>query len=964
MPGTTRILIRNNQWLTLLFLIPLSLTFIPPVYARNLTQETTRCVSLDIVVLLDQSASMEVNDRLQLRIRALHNVVEYLADLSLFFCPSAEHRLAVVGFGDLSSNWRQDVREYFNQTIAPIQLADWQNQRVQIYEQMPQPENLGSTDFISALRKAEEILQDWARTPSTGPYPRRRVIFLITDGGPCVVDKGCKRDNIATFNMRKEMEEIQNFIDFHFPWRGAESENSVFLAGIALNDQKYDYWPLVGDTWRTLSRKRGADFLPVPTDEPNNVLLVRRVYELLSFIAPFPFDTYQCRQDILVPPYRGESLTLHIWHFPSPEPRLSSLAELTVQTSTAEIRYKNGQPNLPTTVCRLEDYYQPTEFSERYLFKPACPGVYRVDVPGSGLCKVEIYTAQGPSAAIAIAPQSELIETEAVSQLPVETEPPYYNSLLKPHFVIRLYYPNTPSQPITPLPEYPIQFCVRVTHPNGQVQWYTQFHYDETQQAFVDTTEYIKTPQAGIYTVETYVLAPSPAWVVQGRYPAVDNPQAFCEQVFKEGIPEGWLSPLIRVKRGQDKIILEPRKIESTFSARLLPSFHIQWIQPEPQASSLLLMRINPEGESIPQPITIQVRLVQENGDPVDPHQVFQNPEAGPLNVLLYPENQPEAAVTAKLQPHPNQQGLWTGRLIPGENWKSGRYYLEIGFEPRQIKLTAFQPPKQTIRREITGMVRYQVEPYLQIEGGGFTPWRSFQDFLRTLKGESRPLVLRLSLQHQGKAMPFNQLFGESPIPTLEGSLRLPDGSQRSFQLQPDEEAYWAVHISVPALEGEYLVQIPMEDITLTPAYEIAGKGNLPLKIPLQTPWYNQPTFVRFVGAIISLIAILILGVIYQACFNGPEGTLQLLDSWRKEVDMWTLHRWFTCFGRNRFEVNIADIGRIQVTKERIERDEEGTYPVIRVKIYDIENALLDDQEMAPEEEISLPEGYILRYRR
>ncbi|MEI7987719.1 MAG: vWA domain-containing protein, partial [Chloroflexota bacterium] len=147
------------------------------------------CYSLDVIFVLDQSASMGYDengqmvgyagsapsDPLKQRKFAVEDVIDRLSDLALDFCKGTFHRIAVVSFGDNAQ---------VNLTLSSIAPIDFQDslrvreelkKKVEIY-------NLGQTQPKLAFVKVDEIMKQ-ADPPPTGG-PRKRVIIFITDGVP------------------------------------------------------------------------------------------------------------------------------------------------------------------------------------------------------------------------------------------------------------------------------------------------------------------------------------------------------------------------------------------------------------------------------------------------------------------------------------------------------------------------------------------------------------------------------------------------------------------------------------------------------------------------------------------------------------------------------------------------------------------------------------------------------------
>jgi hypothetical protein len=146
------------------------------------------CPPLDVVIVVDQSASMSTTDENYLRIAATQSVIDQLYQNAAYVCENrVTHRLAVIGFND-------EVFEILPpQTIfiADSTVDAWQDQRDEnkaSVDTRTLNQEEGETNVYDALLSesgARGILTNWdASTPDDGVDPRQ-VIILVSDGAPC-----------------------------------------------------------------------------------------------------------------------------------------------------------------------------------------------------------------------------------------------------------------------------------------------------------------------------------------------------------------------------------------------------------------------------------------------------------------------------------------------------------------------------------------------------------------------------------------------------------------------------------------------------------------------------------------------------------------------------------------------------------------------------------------------------------
>ncbi len=255
---------RNFRVTQIFLILCLYLFFLSPQQVHAIHQtaelEPNPCVGSDIVLLIDQSGSMDSNDPEEQRIAAAKEVVRQLGTNRLYLCPTAIHRVAVISFGDDSQpNDGVEVDLPFVE-IKPTNLNTWKNDREQLTQQI-QVRSLGATDFATAFARAKQEFGEL--TPLNG-LPRTKSIFLLTDGGPCVTEKGCHTTG-STFEIDPYLRNLQSQINHDFPF---DSKNGYFFWVIAMHDQGRDYLNLdrvngrpLRDYWKALAQARGGDLI-------------------------------------------------------------------------------------------------------------------------------------------------------------------------------------------------------------------------------------------------------------------------------------------------------------------------------------------------------------------------------------------------------------------------------------------------------------------------------------------------------------------------------------------------------------------------------------------------------------------------------------------------------------------------------------------------------------------------------
>lgn len=125
---------------------------------------------LDVVLLLDQSTSMQWTDPENNRTEASRFFVEYLGS---YWAAEQNHRVGLVNFGSRKPLNPED------ESHAPVSLdTAGPSGRAELLAKL-KPLDLQYTSFIEAFRKARQLFDE-----APGEDERQRVIILLTDGEP------------------------------------------------------------------------------------------------------------------------------------------------------------------------------------------------------------------------------------------------------------------------------------------------------------------------------------------------------------------------------------------------------------------------------------------------------------------------------------------------------------------------------------------------------------------------------------------------------------------------------------------------------------------------------------------------------------------------------------------------------------------------------------------------------------
>lgn len=326
-----------------LFLVVLPLVSRQPVQAA---QEQTYD-GLDIVFLIDQSDSMQrintggaPNDPLFLRFYSLWYSMYWLGEDRLLVHNDIDFRIAVVNFGSRVETWEwADGRRW--QTIAPASRSAWEPVYEELTDQIQvemqgtyTEESLGATDFLQPFAKARELFNELPVGEN-----RRRVIILLTDGQPSGLIGG------PFVNVPAHMTELRVQAAESFP------DPNYLIYVVAMIDAGGVYWDDIEADWEALTHDTCTAFnCPDPEQDRASIVssnddVGRRFQQILqSLTGDFPVpenlvvvDSAVIPGPLVVPPYLK---SLNFTYFKSnPDERL-------ILTDPNGVQATIGQPRV------------------------------------------------------------------------------------------------------------------------------------------------------------------------------------------------------------------------------------------------------------------------------------------------------------------------------------------------------------------------------------------------------------------------------------------------------------------------------------------------------------------------------------------------------------------------------------------------------------------------------------------
>lgn len=361
---------------------------------------------VDLIILIDQSGSMwgsagrPATDPEDLRVDSARYLIDYMAFDNKFVNPHRTNRVVVIGFGSP------------DKTHIMVNLTSLDTEEgIASAKESIEAESLGNTNFISALRLVREVFPP-ASDEEVRSGLRRRVIVILTDGGPY---------DGRELSYGEYFTEIQ---DYYANELGAD----IYPLYTICVDEPGRYWSDVKAHWSTIAGEGH-------TRRVEDIKEARRV--MVSLLCPLlnePGVGTECRlQEI------GE-------HFMPPYVRSVSFSFLKYDPDAKISLYQpDGSEVTPNDQNVLE--YVSGDYSELWMLDEPQAGCWHSERVGTG--KVDVFI--------------QVVFANLEMTRPDEPHP--YILPLEFGFELK----NTAGQPIDALLEYPITFEAQLMAPDGSV---------------------------------------------------------------------------------------------------------------------------------------------------------------------------------------------------------------------------------------------------------------------------------------------------------------------------------------------------------------------------------------------------------------------------------------------------------------------------------------------------------------
>ncbi len=629
---------------------------------------TTPCIALDVVFVIDQSYSMEWNDPLRNRFDVVKVAMEWLITDRWGRCPNIVHRVGVISFGD---------RAFIDLPLTPLQPTsenEWKKMRDELSGKFG-PRALGGTNHLAGLQKAKFALEQ--APVIQGPYKRKRIVLLLTDGSPCVARLGCKyKEGMSEEAERQYMEELKEWVEQNlyfspsllereralnvlfannpvptpkeinniiaqYPVDRGEEEKSIYLWVLALHNEQHDYLRTTGPYFETIAQNHGGSLIRLKYNRQDIPQEVDRVLSRMLGVMP---QRLQCGK-FIVPPYL-EALSIHIY---------KNAGELKVRLQDGPYVIEAGQ-DVGDRKGALEHfahymaYRESGPQNEHYMFLLPRPGQWEIS---SGHCngiQVSVVPVQA---------QIELFPEQTTLSFPLfHASGSNRYDTQHPHWISFRLQPSSEqvraslgSQAIPPIENIPqcrlgyegetrdcsLQMQAEIVDPSGRSETYPVTYEEETSTWKI--AHPVPVDQVGEYRVRLYGY--TECWWAK-EPTAVQLASALCEEGKYNVVPKGSVE----------------------FSYQVTPTELFTMRALKPAQGERLQAHLPPTQGLKPAPLSIQVQLVSvEDGKPLPVQRVFpENPERAVKAVVHIGEETQEVW----LQPSASDESILEGEI---QNW-------------------------------------------------------------------------------------------------------------------------------------------------------------------------------------------------------------------------------------------------------------------------------------------------------
>ena len=508
-----------RNWKAYIFYVfAIMLLFVPlAVYAQQTDTPQTSCISIDAVILLDQSGSMEdINDNKGFRIVATQDILRRFSINPLLECPDAYHRFGVIEVGTDAN----PIIFSNEQPVSPwLQLGGYGyqfdvnklEQQISPYIQLIEAKDLDNTNTPEAIKKGLEILSLMEGT-ELGTLPRKQALILITDGAPYT----------GSASLNSLIGDAKQYLD---------NALHVRFWVLALNQVGSDYLTLpldkdlcnssdrcnISQFWSNEAELHNGEFIPLLQNLNEIPDQLNKIYDdLLGVDGRELF----CDQPFYIDPYI-QSATFTI---SKASPDIQGWLEFMGSSEEDPLVFRDGQilqgnkvvEDFQETRGQADEnskypnigYWANIDSVERYILSKPAPGKWKVSAINCSDPNFKVRYARLSVAANLISPS---LPMAVIDEKPFYDEEDENNQIF---FEVKVE--DSLTHPVDNNPRFPLHVIVKYTDPDGNSvrmpdtgmdEWQLEYQGDGVWRA--NKNQPILVPKVGTYEVTIRGTSPS-----------------------------------------------------------------------------------------------------------------------------------------------------------------------------------------------------------------------------------------------------------------------------------------------------------------------------------------------------------------------------------------------------------------------------------------------------------------------
>ncbi len=463
---------------------------------------SSECKPLDLALLVDQSSSMSESDPDNLRFTAIQYIMQQMFYNAGLLCPTTIYNIAVIGFGD-----HADVLL----PLSPISVPDIKGPWIETlkgYSAKVSPENLNQTDLKVAFDLAKTQLDQVTGNKAD----RQSAIIVVTDGMPCVSlpqsgTKYCSNSDWVSYYFNADQVSLNahpewsgHLSDFGFPANGLINYlNLDFPPGPngtvidALMFSKQPYFPAkVDPAWQQITNLHQGKYYP-PSQLTDSNAIIGPLNDIINGLLQVPITKVTCNQDFYLAPYNS---TTTIITSVGPAQELSNVE---ITDPEQDILSQGKQISGPNRIEITQYDSLPT--AERYIIRNPIPGKWKITSTTTNCGDIQGidngYEAVTSQAAFQPLPQDT----------PVELDDSHFVASGSQAYASVYVTDRYTGQPVSPIPNFPIQFQTTITGPQGMQSELDSlggltFSPSATQPGVWQSDRPLPAPAQGSYTIQ------------------------------------------------------------------------------------------------------------------------------------------------------------------------------------------------------------------------------------------------------------------------------------------------------------------------------------------------------------------------------------------------------------------------------------------------------------------------------